>query len=57
MKDVCWRGEGMWQPVLGEETLSWGSESMFDTMAEGLTCTQLFLKSYNPDIPKQRISS
>lgn len=47
----------MWQPVLGKETLSRGSESMFDTMAEGPTCTQLFLKSYNPDIPKQRISS
>lgn len=29
VKDV--REEGMWQPVLGEETLSRGSESMFDT--------------------------
>lgn len=47
----------MWQPVLGEETLSWGSGSMFDTMAEGPTCTQLFLKPYNPDTPEQRISS
>lgn len=46
----------MWQPVLGEEALSWGSESTFDTMAEAPTCTQLFSKSYNPDTPKERIS-
>lgn len=39
--------------MLGEETLSWGSESMFDTMAEGLTCTQLFMKPYKPDTPQE----
>lgn len=47
----------MWQPVLGEETFSWGSGSLFDTLAEGPPCTELFLKPYNPDTPKQRISS
>ena len=52
--------QGMWQPALGEETLSWGSEAIrrclhwltADTTAEGPTSPAALCKEFEPRLPQ-----